>query len=55
MYGLVCINWNGKEVYTSFFSDPEKAIEKAKIMNGVIRVEKAHSGEDPIWICEKEF
>lgn len=49
IYGLVCLDWNGNEVYTSFMDDKNEAIEAAERLSGVIRVEEAHAKKDPIW------
>jgi hypothetical protein len=52
IYGLVCLDWNGHEVYTSYLNDKEEAIEKAKRLPSVIRVEVAHSKGPPVWTRE---
>ncbi len=43
------VNYNGREVYSSFHNNDDEAIEYAKRMSGVLRVERAHSDEPPIW------
>jgi|TARA_R110002074_G_C12000003_1_gene614084 hypothetical protein len=48
MYATI-IDMNGIKIYSSFFSDREKAIEYAKSMSGIIAVEIAHSNQTPIW------
>lgn len=50
VYALVCLDWNGHEVYSSFFNDKSEAIKQAEVSLGVIRVEEAHSKKEPIWI-----
>lgn len=54
MFGLVCQNWSGREVYTSFYRTADEAIRIATNSAGVIRVEKAHAGEPPIWVREEK-
>ena len=49
IYAIVCLDWNGHAVYTSFYNDQDEAIEKAKASMGAIRVEEAHAGKEPIW------
>lgn len=49
MYGAVCIDWNGHRIYTSFSTDLQELINKAKSMHGIIEIERAHAGEPPIW------
>lgn len=46
MYATI-IDYNGKELRSSFFTNERKAIEYAKSMAGVIAVEKI--GEGLIW------
>ena len=41
-----------REMYSSFHATAEKAIAQAGANSGVIRVEKAHAGEAPIWVRE---
>ena len=49
MYALVCLDWNGREVYSSFFNDKDEAVHVAQRFPEVIRVEEAHSKNNPIW------
>jgi len=51
MYACV-VNYHGREMYSSFHRTEEEAVEYAKAMPGVMRVEKAHSKEPPIWVRE---
>jgi hypothetical protein len=49
MFALVCIDWNGHEVYTSFYTEKEDAIREAERLPAVIRVEVSHSKQPPVW------
>jgi hypothetical protein len=50
MFALVCLDWNGHEVYTSFHTRKEDAIIEAERLPAVIRVEVAHAKQQPIWV-----
>lgn len=54
MYATVISHSGGIEVYSSWFNDPKKAIEYAEGMPGIIKVEKAHANEPPIWERKKK-
>lgn len=50
MFALVCLDWNGHEVYTSFYTEKEEAIMAAEQLPAAIRVEVAHSKNPPVWV-----
>lgn len=50
MWACVVNHHSMGEVYSSFHRTPELAIAYAETMMGVIRVEKAHANEAPIWV-----
>ena len=57
MFACVVMNYGVTppcEMYSSFHATPEKAIAYAESMMGVIRVEKAHAKEAPVWVRESE-
>lgn len=53
MFALVCLDWNGREVYTSFYTEKEEAIMAAEQLPAVIRVEVAHSKTPPVWVKDE--
>lgn len=53
-YGAVCINHNGRRIYTSFSTDLEALIETAKTNWGIVEIEEAHAGKPPVWTREAD-
>lgn len=54
VYGAVCLDWEGRRVYTSFSSDLDELILNATTVGyGIVAIEKAHAGEPPVWTREE--
>lgn len=53
VYGAVCIDWEGRRIYTSFSTDPQELIDKAEGSYGIVEIEEAHAGKPPIWKREE--
>jgi len=55
IYAIVCKDWNGHDVYTSFYNDPNEAVKSAMENMGAVRVEEAHTGKEPIWVIDSQY
>jgi hypothetical protein len=53
MFALVCLDWNGHEIYTSFYQKEQEAVLAAERLPSVIRVEVAHSKKSPVWVRDR--
>lgn len=53
VYGAVCQDWEGRRIYTSFSTDLQELINYAEgIGYGIIAIEEAHAGKEPVWMRE---